>query len=256
MERIQSFLNKLNMDFNMSPKEVNETKEEIRNHLLEFVQEARQRGLSEEQAVSEALEQFGDEQQIKKEFNSSLPKQKKSTLLKISLLFLIAAVIVQIVNFSIMEFHEYERESFLRSTENNLLLTTPLGSYTKQMESEISMAILEGVIKDIAIQEHLSQEYIFRSIDNEGFGQDDSSWIDTVVKERVINGGDKTFQIQYSYNILINTIFASLVLLSGYWIVFAYWFNLSFRDKKWTAIILLTNLLGFLYYKAVHLKSI
>lgn len=257
MERIESFLNKLNIDLNMSPEEVEETKEEIRNHLLEFVHEAIQRGLSEEQAVSEALEHFGDEQQIKRDFKSSLPKQKKSILLKISLFLLIVAVIVQIVNFSILEFHEYKRESFLRSTENNLLLTTPVGLNNEQMENEISMAIQEGVIRDIVIQDHFSQEYIFRTIDNEGFGQDDSFWIDTVVEERIINGGDKMFQAQYSYNILINMVFASFVLLSAYWIVFAYWFyRRSFRDKKWTAIILLTNLLGFLYYKAVHLKSI
>lgn len=253
MDRIETYLNKLDIDLNMNSEEIKEMKEEMRSHLLEIVKEAQQRGLSEVQAVSEALEHFGDEQLIRKDINYSFPKKRKSFLIIISLILLLCALVVQITTFSLFKFHQYERDSLLRSTENNLL-STPKVNQT-QLEREISESISSGVIKDIIIQEHLSRNNLYTTIDSEGFGQDDSFWIETVVEDRIVDGGDKMYRIQYSYNIFINAVFVSLALFLSYWILFAYWFNRKFRDKKWTAIVALTNCLGYLSYKKSTFKS-
>lgn len=252
MNKIDAFLNKFVSDLDLNPDDIKEMKEEMRSHLLDYVKEAQLRGLTEQEAITEALEHFGDEKQIRNDFISTFPKKTKKLLLFISLLFLISAFLLPVGHYTFFKYHEIQREGFLRGIGNNLIYQ----DYDPQkLEEEVEVAVQTQVLKDILIRDHPSQNIVYRTIDNEGFGQDDSFWIKTVVERHTIGSGDKVYYLTYSYNMFIKSWLISIVLLFCYWFLFPLWFFKNHRDTKWSAIILVTNFIGYWAFKRVSLKN-
>jgi len=256
MNRIEAFLNKFDRDLNMNPDEIKEMKEEMRSHLLDYVKEAQLRGLTEQQAITEALEHFGDESQIQKDFNVSFPKKLKKFWLVVSLVLLLGAVLVQILYFSALKFNESQRDGYLRSVENNLLYSQPLDE--AQLEKELKEAINNHVFKDFVIEDRITQEYIFKTIGSEGFPQDDSFSIETVFENRTVSAGNKVYYFSYTYNTFkwFLMFLISIALLLGYWFLFPFWFFQNYKNAKWTGIIVVTNVIGYWVFKRMHLKKI
>jgi hypothetical protein len=92
MKRIDEFVNSIYA--HIGDKEADELKEEMRSHLFEAVEELKKEGKSENDAVSLAIERFGDEKHITRGLLSIFNKQKKLVkwLLLSALLFLILGV--------------------------------------------------------------------------------------------------------------------------------------------------------------------
>ncbi len=66
MKRIDDFLNSIYRNVEGEQDEIQDFKEEMRVHLLEKVNEHKQNGKTEDEAINLAIEEFGDEKQIKK----------------------------------------------------------------------------------------------------------------------------------------------------------------------------------------------
>lgn len=89
MKQIDEFVNSIYA--NISGKEAKEMKEEMRTHLVEAVEELKTEGKSEQEAISIAINRFGDEKQITKGLISLFKAQNKivKNLFRVALIFFI-----------------------------------------------------------------------------------------------------------------------------------------------------------------------
>lgn len=97
MKQIDEYLNKLFKGLNNS--QVKESKEEMKIHILEIVNELQQEGKSEQEAIKIALERFGDQEFLNGGLIFLLSNQKRfsSSLLKTGIGFLCMAVISALI---------------------------------------------------------------------------------------------------------------------------------------------------------------
>ena len=96
MKKVDEYLNQLYKGLN-SP-EAKESKNEMRMHILELVHELIQEGKDDEEALSLALERFGDQKQLKVGLYSLFSSQKKvaNSLFKSGMGALAAASIIAV----------------------------------------------------------------------------------------------------------------------------------------------------------------
>ena len=66
MKRIDNFLNSIYKNVQGEQQEIQDLKEEMKAHLMEKVNEFKQSGKTEDEAIKLAIEEFGDEKHIKK----------------------------------------------------------------------------------------------------------------------------------------------------------------------------------------------
>jgi hypothetical protein len=100
VERIEKFLNDIysNMD-DMSANEIEEMKEEMRIHLMDYIMEAKSRGLSEDLAIDEALEHFGSESDLRQEINEMTPQQVKNRMTSRKIKLTVSVLMIAIISF-------------------------------------------------------------------------------------------------------------------------------------------------------------
>ncbi|WP_186673927.1 permease prefix domain 1-containing protein [Sporosarcina sp. BP05] len=96
MKQIEQFVNSIYA--HLSGKEAKELKQEMRSHLLETVEELKAEGKSEQEAVSIALDRFGDEKQITRGLLTMFQSQKKFAkwLLRSAVIFLLVGLVVSV----------------------------------------------------------------------------------------------------------------------------------------------------------------
>ncbi|MCM3743210.1 permease prefix domain 1-containing protein [Sporosarcina luteola] len=96
MKQIDQFVNSIYAHLN--GEEAKELKREMRSHLLETVEELKAEGKSEREAVSIALERFGDEKQITRGLFTIFRSQKKFAkgLLRLAVIFLLIGLVVSL----------------------------------------------------------------------------------------------------------------------------------------------------------------
>ncbi|WP_052342677.1 permease prefix domain 1-containing protein [Bacillus sp. EB01] len=226
MERINQFLDELYKESSLSLREKEEMKEEMRTHLLEHIEEAKSKGLTEDEAVSEALEQFGGEADI---FEAGT-KHKKS---KLKDKWFIATLVLFCLSFILVGFawgvekvNEQQRQYFYNNIEGALFFgNKPI---VETLETDVNRAIENGTIKNIVITigTHPSSHVLFKTIGTEGFPQDDSAFIETI-EERIPMihpNTEDTYLVTSSYNVvrfywviqLASVFFISSLILYSY----------------------------------------
>ena len=103
MDRIDKYLNSIYRGASNSSKETEDLKQEMRNHLIQSVNELQQNGITEEESIRIAIERFGEVFQIRNELNHVLKFQKlfaqktrmsSLILLAISAMLLVTAFIL------------------------------------------------------------------------------------------------------------------------------------------------------------------
>lgn len=96
MKQIEQFVNSIYA--HLSGKEAKELKQEMRSHLLETVEELKAEGKSEQEAISIALDRFGDEKQITRGLLTMFQSQKKFAkwLLRSAVIFLLVGLVVSV----------------------------------------------------------------------------------------------------------------------------------------------------------------
>lgn len=96
MKQIDQFVNSVYA--HLSGKEAKELKQEMRSHLLETVEELKAEGKSEQEAISIALDRFGDKKQVTIGLLTIFQYQNKFVkwLLRSSVIFLLIGFIVSV----------------------------------------------------------------------------------------------------------------------------------------------------------------
>jgi hypothetical protein len=91
MKQIEAFVDEVYHSVGGNEKEIQELKDEMKNHLLEAVQELKLEGKSEQEAIDIAIEQFGGEKEIRSVVGQLFKAQKvfAKSVLYIALSFLI-----------------------------------------------------------------------------------------------------------------------------------------------------------------------
>lgn len=95
MDRVENYMKSLSKNVCLSPKELEDFKAEIRNHLTDTIKELQQQGKSEEESITIALNRFGAEKFVNRELRKVVPPRSKlsKSMLRISGLFLAASLL-------------------------------------------------------------------------------------------------------------------------------------------------------------------
>lgn len=204
MQRINQFLDELYKESSLSPREIEEMKEEMKTHLLEHIEEAKRRGMKEEEAVSEALEQFGGETDIFEESSEKTKRKMRDKWFITSLLFLCLSLLLVGLVWGVEQVKEQQRLSFYNSIEGILYIEEKTN--VEALENDVKRSIEKGIIKNVVITKgtHSSSPIIFKTIGTEGFPQDDSYLIETK-EERIPTihpNREDTYVIISSFNVI------------------------------------------------------
>jgi sugar-specific transcriptional regulator TrmB len=229
MVRIDEFLNELYKDSALNPKEVQEMKEEMRTHLMDYIEEAIRRGLTEEQAITEALDHFGEETEIFEDTN--IIEQRKIIWGKwfiTSTVLLSISILLIFLFWGNEQLNQQDRNVFYKGVRNALYMNESPSIHF--VEKEVKQAVKQGVIKDVVITKgtYSSSPVFFRTASTEGFPQDDSYFIETKEERIPLIQSDReeTYLLISSFNTIKfgPILFISLLLFVGYLFTFMIWF--------------------------------
>jgi hypothetical protein len=126
VNRIEKYIKSLSKDVYLGPKEMEEFKAEIRNHLLDTVKELQQQGMSEEESTTMALNRFGGEKTINAEIRKVVRFQNKfrNSMLRAAFSFLALSLVLLVC--------------YLFIEQNN---TTDFDGMQRQYHSQIAESI-------------------------------------------------------------------------------------------------------------------
>lgn len=95
MERIDRYVNSICRHVGGNKVKIETLKEEMKNHLLQMVEELKSQGNTEDESISIALENFGDETQIENELLDTFKFENKiaKVALFTALIFFLIAII-------------------------------------------------------------------------------------------------------------------------------------------------------------------
>lgn len=227
MKRIDKFLNDLYRDSRLNSTEVEDMKEEMRTHLLDRIKEAKENGISENQAVSEALQHFGRESEIFEDFIEVPKKKIWSKWFIISMILISSSILLICSVWGIERFNQQERQAFYKGISGALYMFEHPS--LDLIKNEVNRAIEEGVIKDVVITTgtNSSSPVLYKTIGTEGFSQVDSFLIETQEDSipAILPNREETYLVVYSYNVIrFDPILQlSIILLIGFLLTFTFW---------------------------------
>ncbi|MFF2290937.1 permease prefix domain 1-containing protein [Peribacillus butanolivorans] len=110
MNQIEEYVNSVYRNVEGDKKEINELKEEMRSHLLEAVYELKGKGISEEEAIRMAIENFGEKKEIIKGLSEFFNIQKRFA--RFVLLFSILSLVLGAIFFvnTYLKIHDFKEE--------------------------------------------------------------------------------------------------------------------------------------------------
>lgn len=148
MQQIEKFINELYAD--VEGKESLELREEMRSHLIESVEDLKAEGKTEEEAISIALNRFGDEKQISRGLISLFKSNNKliSNLSRISFASLIIGIIA-LLGLMWAEDVSETKQLIIDQTVSQISRIVADGNLTEQKIDEIFSLVEEN--KEIEI---------------------------------------------------------------------------------------------------------
>ncbi|ACT33669.1 hypothetical protein FDJ70_09765 [Clostridium botulinum] len=163
MGQIDRYVNSVYRHISGNKEEIKVLKEEMKNHLLQLVEELKSKGKSEDESISIAIKQFGEKKQIENEllgiFKFSNKKAKKT------LIVAIAFFIMTIISFSIVLIGtEVSTRQYLA---RNKKIVNILSSYNKDNIDDIDKNISKifneskGQVVSVMMYHALKDEYEF-----------------------------------------------------------------------------------------------
>jgi len=142
MKQIEAYVEELYQGVGGNKKEINESKKEMKSHLLEAVHELKQEGKSEKEAIQLAIERFGGEQEMRSVVGQLFKAQR---IFANWILYLaITVLLLSIVAVGLISAYENENaseNSEVASAVHEIL--TSQGSLTDSMKTEIA-ALIDG----------------------------------------------------------------------------------------------------------------
>lgn len=274
MKQIEVFVDSIYKNTKGNKEEIIELKEEMKNHLLEAVQELKAEGKTEKEAIELAIERFGGEQELR-----SVVAQLVTAQRTFAQWVLYLAIVVLVVSFAVFGAIWYNEESqshklSLVATDIATLLEDKT-SITPAMKASIqdkvdeaefisSIRIVDvrefkegtvgGEYQDVfAYVDHAEPSYQYQKsvwgpewmgVDFYKYGNGDDQWY-VGMEERSFD----TF--------MIVVLFAGIAI---YWTLFTIWAIINAYHQKrlnigWAIGFVLFNVVGYLFYYIVGRKQ-
>lgn len=144
MKKIDEYINLIYKDICGDDEEINITKQEMKNHLLQTVDELKLEGKSEEESVNIAISRFGNTNQIKNELKKIYGTEKRSCkkIIKVATIMLIISVSSFLLSKMFFYRHQRIAGNLLNSIEkkftiNDEIQKKKLANYLKKIGKDL-----------------------------------------------------------------------------------------------------------------------
>lgn len=264
MKKIDKFLNDLYRNSALNSTEVEEMKEEMRTHLHDYIDEAKRNGLSENQAITEALQHFGRESEIFEEYVDVRKKNKlRGKWFTLSMILLFSSILLISLVYGIEQLNKQDRQIFYNGISGALYINEQPS--LDSIEKEVNQAVEDGIIKDVVITKgtQSSSPVLYKTIGTEGFPQDDSFLFETQ-EERIPvihTNREDTYLVVYSFNVIRfePVIQLSIFLFIGFLLTFIFWFlkrevKINYKDLS-NLIVFIANSVTTYFAAMLYLWS-
>jgi hypothetical protein len=274
---IHKYIDRLCNKMNESPQEVNEFREEMIMNLTSSVEYWKSKGLGESEAVSKALNSFGEPQEIETELKTlyRIKKVFSGNILKSSIAMLFFGIIILGWFLYWNEIHHYDvaNEAFEIVQQEVGTAENPISdTMIKELEQYINKSkSITGVIlriqedrviapQDYPVQYKYPENLKLDKLNNIPSNEYIFTYIVPSGTNIFIPDTNKAISIDVGIHLFSDTTFMiGTTLLFGYWILFAVWASMNVYygghgRALWVVLFLLLNAFGYaLYLLAVKL---
>lgn len=270
MKRIEAFVDSMYLNVDGDKQEIDELKAEMKNHLFESVQELKEEGKTEQQAITIAIQRFGEEKEMRAVIGQLFEIQKifAKRVLYIAIVCLILTISIGSFLWEIDDSTAQglaETSTFIsKELENKDVMTFSMKRKIETLVEDTNY-ISEVTIynsKDIRSVSQNSGEYHWKS-QKPDFQYQRTIWAPKwlgVDSSTSGNGNEQWFVLIESRS--FDQLQVIIVFMGGaiYWTLFTIWTIINaYHQKrlhiKWILIFLLLNILGYLIYYFTGLQS-
>ncbi|WP_391122549.1 permease prefix domain 1-containing protein [Psychrobacillus sp. L3] len=248
MKKIDEYVNSVYTQVDRN--EAKELKEEMRTHLLEAVEELKAQGISEEEAVSIALKNFGDEHMLRWKIveHFRLSRFFSVNLLRTAIIFAVLSILIG----CIFAYNEYRLFTQRAQIAQYTLAVLEDGGFNETNKELIVEFVKEApqVTNMGIIQDHSdSLSRVFDYERSEPFK--DIRYINGMAGKVYENG---SWEVDMNYeHFHLAWIYAIGVCLFAYWVLFAIWATINANYYRrlnigWILAFALSNVVGYLIY--------
>ncbi|MGE7916814.1 permease prefix domain 1-containing protein [Lysinibacillus xylanilyticus] len=217
MKQIDAFIDSVYQKFDGNKDEIKELKIEMKNHLIEAVQELKLEGKSESEAVRIAIERFGGEKEIRTVIGQLFDVQKQFTrwLLYFAIFFLALSLLTFGIIMSIEKSNQNERHKI--NNDISIILSDVSSVISKEKQGQIK-SLIQGTnqVSKVEVYNIKNKIDVFNYIDTAKpeFQYEREIWAPEtrfIDLSRQGNGDDKWF-IYITYRNIENLAVLSLLL--------------------------------------------
>lgn len=263
MKRIEAFVDSMYLNVDGDKQEIEELKAEMKNHLFESVQELKEGGKTEQQAITIAIQRFGEEKEMRAVIGQLFEIQKifAKRVLYIAIVCLILTIsmgsFLWKIDDSTAQGLSETSTLISKELENKDVMTFSMKRKIETLVEDTNY-ISEVTIynsKDIRSVSQNSGEYHWKS-QNPDFQYQRTIWAPKwlgVDSSTSGNGNEQWFVLIESRS--FDQLQVIIVFMGGaiYWTLFTIWAVINaYHQKrlhiKWILVFLLLNVLGYLIY--------
>lgn len=274
MKRIDAFVDRVYRNVEGNPNEVQELKDEMKNHLYELVKEEMEQGKTENEAILCALERFGDEEDtaevVVQLFTRKKIFAKRWLQFSFTVMLLGALLFGAIVGY---DGYVNKKVQAIWTDTVAMLDEQPKSIFTVEQEEELRQQLENEIpfLKSFQIsylnevKHNWKDEELIFLFEQEGF-------FGKLPGVEILQGKSTSTYKKYSeeeyeivepwtvvYERISMEMWAVYVLFIGfplYWIGFAIWATLQAREEKrlnlaWGVLFFLLNIIGYTLYIAM-----
>ncbi|UKJ83512.1 hypothetical protein H1W83_28015 (plasmid) [Priestia megaterium] len=271
MKRIEAFVDSMYLNVEGDKQEIRELKAEMKNHLFESVQELKAEGKTEQQAITIAIERFGEEKEMRAVIGQLFEIQK---IFAKRVLYI--AIVCLILTISIVSFLWKIDDS----TAQGLAETSTLISKELENKDVMTLGMKRKIEALVENTNYISEVTIYNSKGIKSVSQNsveyhwksqkpDFQYQRTIWAPKWLgvdsstygNGNEQWFVL--IENRSFDQLQVIVIFMGGaiYWTLFTIWAIINaYHQKrlhiKWILIFLLFNALGYLIYYFTGIQSL
>ncbi|AJI25207.1 PLDc_N domain-containing protein [Priestia megaterium] len=271
MKRIEAFVDSMYLNVDGDKQEIEELKAEMKNHLFESVQELKEGGKTEQQAITIAIQRFGEEKEMRAVIGQLFEIQKifAKRVLYIAIVCLILTIsmgsFLWKIDDSTAQGLSETSTLISKELENKDVMTFSMKRKIETLVEDTNY-ISEVTIynsKDIRSVSQNSGDYHWKS-QNPDFQYQRTIWAPKwlgVDSSTSGNGNEQWFVLIESRS--FDQLQVIVIFMGGaiYWTLFTIWAIINAHHQKrlrigWIFIFIGLNVLGYLLYYFTGIRSV
>ncbi|NGY80917.1 hypothetical protein F6Y03_01350 [Bacillus megaterium] len=271
MKKIEAFVDSMYLNVDGDKQEIDELKAEMKNHLFESVQELKEEGKTEQQAITIAIQRFGEEKEMRAVIGQLFEIQK---IFAKRVLYI--AIVCLILTISMGSFL-WEIDD---STAQGLSETSTLISKELEKKDVMTFSMKRKIETLVEDTNYISEVTIYNSTDIKSVSQNsgeyhwksqnpDFQYQRTIWAPKWLgvdsstsgNGNEQWFVLIESRS--FDQLQVIVIFMGGaiYWTLFTIWAIINAHHQKrlrirWIFIFIGLNVLGYLLYYFTGIRSV